>query len=611
MPAVSGASPETIGLAAVIVLGVAAQWLSNRLRIPSILLLLGIGLVAGPGTGWLNPDGLFGALLAPFVAIAVALILFEGGLTLRLAELRTAGWTIARLILLGAAVSFAITLLAAQWILGFGGGLAALLAAILVVTGPTVIVPLLAAVRPSGKVASVLKWEGILIDPVGAVAAVLVFEAVWAGAHEPGRIVLGGVLRTLGVGIAGGALGAAFIVIVMRRYWVPDTLRNPVVLMVVIAAYVLSNMVQPEAGLLAVTLMGVALANQRIVDIHGVMEFKESLRVLLISTLFILLAARLDARELARMGWREALFLTTLIAIGRPLAVLVSTIGSRLSRAERIFLAGVAPRGIVAAAVASVFSLRLGPDVPGAERLVPVIFLVIIGTVAIYGLGAGPLARRLGLTEPSPQGILFIGAHAWGRAVAAALQREGVRVLVADSNWENISAARMEGLPVYYGNALAHSAIEEMDLSRIGRMIAWTSNDAVNGLACRHYLPVFGRANVFQLPPRTVARRDEMSAHLQGRLLFGPDATFAALDALWKAGARVRATALTREFGYDDLIAKEGNRCVPLFVLTPQKRVEILEAHEKPRLSGRTDVVLIHLSAEHSEEGSTPAGVSV
>jgi len=425
-------------LASIVILGIGAEWLAWRLRLPSILLLLIFGFIAGAATNFLNPDILLGDLLLPLVSIAVALILFEGGLNLRLTELRKSGGVVRNLITVGLLVTWLIGAGAAYFVLGLNLALAILLGAILVVTGPTVIMPLLRHLRLGGQTGSILKWEGVVIDPLGAILAVLVFQAVLAGEIQAATpLIVLSLLKTILIGGVIGALGALLVILLLQRYWVPDFLHSMISLMVVIAAFLAANLIQIESGLLAATVMGIILANQNRVSVRHIAEFKENLRVLLISSLFILLAARLQMSDLAAVSVGSIAFLAILILVARPASVALSTLGSKLKWRERLCLAWLAPRGIVAAAVASVFALRLSEaGYPQAELLVSLTFIVIAGTVAIYGLSAPAVARWLKVAESNPQGVLIVGSHAWARTIAQTLQAEKYRVLLVDCNWE-------------------------------------------------------------------------------------------------------------------------------------------------------------------------------
>ena len=574
-----------LGLAAILVLGIGAQWLAGRLRLPSILLLLVIGFLAGPVTGLINTDEYFGDLLFPVVSLSVAIILFEGGLSLRKSELPRLRGVIGRLISVGALITWLVAALSAHYLVGLDWPLSVLLGAILIVTGPTVVGPLLRQIRPKGKAAKALKWEGILIDPVGAVLAVLIFEAILDGEFGQAPGVIGmGVIQTLAIGVIGGLLFAGLIVLAIRRYWVPDHLHNPVTLLMVVSAFALSNVLHPEAGLLTVTVMGVVLANQNQVSIRHIVEFKENLQVLLIGTLFILLASRLQLGDLLSTGWQGIVFVAILVLVARPLSVFVSTWRSDLNLKERLFLSWMAPRGIVAASVASIFAFELmASGHSGAEQLVPLTFLVIIGTVALYGLTSGPVARALGLAERSPQGMLIVGAHDFGRSVAESLQANGFRTALIDSDGKNVWESRQRGLRAYHGDALSEALLDEIDLSGIGRMLAMTSNDEVNSLAALHYRDVFGRAEVYQLDIRDqLDDREPVTQHLRGRSLFGSEVGYDQLCALAEKGARIQVTEMTEHFDYVSFQSLYGNEAILLFLITEKSELLIYTTDYQP-----------------------------
>ncbi|MCO6454316.1 MAG: cation:proton antiporter [Pirellulaceae bacterium] len=567
-------------LAGVPLLGVLAQWLAWRLRLPSILLLLGFGLALG---AWIDPDRLLeqvtGAdksigprLLSPVVALSVAVILFEGGLTLKLAELREAGRVVFRLITIGAMVTWSLTTVAAWWLFELDLRMAALVGAILVVTGPTVVAPLLRQIRPSRRVGSTVKWEGIVIDPVGAVLAVLVFNQAFVG-HGPPEWsdLVWPIARTAVVGVGFGLLVAWLLVRLLKRYWVPDFLHGVLFLTFALAIFAASNLLQPESGLVTVTVLGIALANQKSVPIHHVAEFKEHLGVLLISCLFVVLGSRLEPRQVLALGWPGLAFLAVLVLVVRPAAVLCSTLGSRLNWRERTFLAFLAPRGIVAAAVSSVFALEMrsaGILEVDPNPLVPITFLVIVGTVAIYGLLAAPLARWLRLADPRPQGVLFAGAEPWVRQLAGLLHRDGHAVLLVDTNFANVAAARMEGLRAECTSVLSEYVREELDLGGLGRMLAMTSNDGVNALAVREFAHIFGRSNAYQLPAKDERSgvRASVGSHLRGRILFGHGLNHGELASRTQQGWRFKRTPLTAEFGMADFRRQHGENAVILLV---------------------------------------------
>lgn len=601
-----------VTIAAVVVLGIGAQWLAWRTKFPSILLLLGFGFLAGPVTGFLPQDALQGEWLFPFVSLAVGIILFEGGLTLRFDEFREVGKSVVNLITIGVLVTGVLATIGAHYLAGFSWEVAVVLGALLTVTGPTVVLPLLRHVRPAGRVGTIAKWEGITIDPIGAILAVLVLETVIllnepaevAGAHGSVWGALAqGIAFEIVVGVGVAVLAAVLLVFLLHRRLVPDWLQNPVALMVVVAAFAISNTLQEEAGLLEATLLGIIMANQPYVSVRRIVEFKEDLRVLLISLLFIILSARLDRSAFEIMlAPGPLLFLAVLMLVVRPLAVWLSSLGTGLNWREQAFLSWLAPRGIVAAAVASLFSFRLEEFFPAeAGRIVPIVFLVIVGTVAVYGLTISPLARWLGLALPDPQGVLFIGAQGWVRRVAKALDGLGIPVLLIDANARNVRQAKKAGLPAQRANILAEGVIDDLDLSGIGRLLAVTPNDEVNALAALHFGEVFESDEVYQLPMRADGPKSpatEIPRHLRGRPLFATDATFTALDERLNAGASIHVihitdtrtlAALRDEVETDD--GEEG--LIPLFLVRGEKvRVYAEDADITPQ-PGDALVVLL------------------
>lgn len=551
-------------LAGVLGLGAAAQWIAWRLKLPAIVLLLAFGFALGYFAG--KPDDYIGEALLPMVSLAVGVILFEGGLSLRFREVRETGTVVVRLVTIGLLVTWIGVATAAHFMMGFDWPMAALLGALLTVSGPTVILPLLRQVRPDRRVGSLIKWEGIVNDPIGAVLAALVFElvrhlAVGDSGMQDGSLLAGESLRSLAltivVGLALGGGSAALVIGLLSRYLVPDYLQNPVILALVVLVFAVSNSISHESGLVTVTVLGLLLANQDRVTVKHVVEFKENLRVLIISVLFIVLSSRVTIgwQELSKIGWWGLAFLAVVILLVRPLAVGLATLGSDVRRNERLLLGWIHPRGIVAAAVASLLALDFKgtPLEDQANQLVLVTFLVIVGTVAVYGLTLGPVARWLGLAGGEPQGVLFAGASPMIRAIALALKAEGFDTLLVDTNPQNISAARMEGLPVCYASIGSEFVHEETDLSEIGKLCAMTPNDEVNSLAATEFTEHFGSANVYQFasPPST-ERLEKIPSHRRGRTLFDENITHDALQARFAAGAVIKKTTLTEDFTIDD-----------------------------------------------------------
>lgn len=567
-------------LSIVLALGIAAQWLAWRMKIPSILLLLSFGFALSIVTGVRIDDYLREDTLLAIVGLFVAIILFEGGLTLKFSELREAGAPVVRMCTLGVLVAFALATVLARFVFGLDWRVAALLGAILVVTGPTVISPLLRVVKPNRKIASIVKWEGIVVDPIGAILAVLVFQlalAVGFGAASISLLLAIG--KTVLIGVVLTVVLAKLIAVLLRKHLIPDFLESVFLLAVVGTAFAVSNTFQAESGLLTVTVLGIALANQKSISVRRILEFKEHLRILIISLLFILLSGRIAPSDLRAIAVPGLFFLGGLILVVRPASVFAANLFSpQTSLKERLFLAGLAPRGIVAAAVTAVFALELEhavhagrlpePIAAQAALLVPIVFFCIVGTVLVYGFIAAPLAQRLDLASPGAAGVLFAGADPWTRKIAAALVKDGHTVLLVDTNYGNIAAARMAGLPAIRANILSEYAEEELDYSGIGQLVAATPNDEVNSLASREFPHVFGREHVWQVAPqdKEAHHMTSIAAHRRGRICFTGEPTFRELQELDSRGATIRSTVLTDQFGFADFKRTHGDEAVILFL---------------------------------------------
>lgn len=587
-----------VGLSAVIALGISAQWFAWRTKLPAILVLLIFGIVAGPVTGWIDPDALLGDLLSPFVSFSVAIILFEGGLSLRMAEFRKIGGVVIKLITVGIAITWVLAALSAYYLLGLSLEIAVLFGAVLIVTGPTVIIPLLRQVRPTETAGSVLKWEGIVNDPIGAMMAVLVFEIIITGGFtnmDGSSAII--IVTTIVDGSFFGALGAGILYIMLKKHWIPDYLQNPVTLMLVIAVFTASNILQHESGLMAVTVMGILLANQKAIRVKHIIEFKENLQVLLISALFILLASRLKVEDLDYFNLQSALFILSLLFIVRPISIYAATWRSKLSFQEKTFLAWMAPRGIVAAAISAIFALRLEQEgFADAEKLVPYTFVVIIATVTVYGLSANPVARLLKVAKPQPKGVLFLGAHTWSIDLACRLQQIGLKVLVADSNWENISRARKSNLETYYGNILSEFAMDEINFDGIGYLFALTPNDEVNALASIRFAEIFGSSNVFQLAQSSISIHKENETHesLGGRILFSNEWNYSAIEELMKEEIGLFLYRVSDGFNLRNFMNKMGKSGLIVSVISGEDNLAPYSTDNPPSTQLGDIIVIFH-----------------
>jgi NhaP-type Na+/H+ or K+/H+ antiporter len=565
-------------LSAILLVGMGCQWVAWRLKLPAILFLLLSGILAGPVTGLLHPDQLFGDLLFPFISLAVAVVLFEGGLTLKFQDIPGLERVIRNMITFGVLITWLITAIATRWLLDFSWYVALLFGALMVVTGPTVIVPMLRTVRPKENVAHILRWEGILIDPIGATLAVLVYEFIAARGVQDG-IAAGFITfgKILAIGGLLGTAGGYCFGVALRRHWIPQYLLNFAALAWVCGIFAFSDLLEAESGLLSVTVMGIWLANMQDIELDEILDFKESLSVLLISMLFILLAARMDLRAFQVLGWPALAVLGVIQFLARPLNVQISAIGSKLSMAERHLLAWIAPRGIVAAAISALFAIKL--EAAGdaqAPLMVPLTFMVIIGTVLLQSATAGPIAKWLQVAEPEPKGFLIVGADRLSRAIAHELQENGFRVLLADHNWSHIKAAKMEGLPAYWGNPVSEHAERHLNLVGIGRLLALTPNGDLNALAAKHYRMEFDANHIYAiriLPPDSRSVASKSVFRHGGQRLFQETATHDALAGYLADGAEIKTTPLTDKFSYEDYLQQQEEERIPLFAIDTGERI--------------------------------------
>lgn len=533
-----------------LVLGFVCQWLAWRVMLPAILFLLLSGIVLGPVTGLLDPDALLGDLLFPFVSLGVAIILFEGSLTLRFAEIRGLAPTVLKLVSIGALITTGGLAFAAHHLAGLAWPLALLFGALCSVTGPTVVVPMLRSVRPNERISNVLRWEGIIIDPIGALLAVLVFEAVTLGHGDDGlRMLAWAVAKGAGIGLT-----AAFaLAYPLRRHMIPEYLQNYATLALVLLTFSVSNAWSEESGLLAVTVMGMAMANMRGLHIEDILDFKEHLSTLLISMLFILLAARLEWFG-ATLLFAGLGILAFAMLVLRPIGVLVSTLGSEVTWRERVLLGWIAPRGIVAAAVSALFALKLETlGFEGADTLVALTFLLIIGTVVLQSATARPLAQWLGVADPESRGVLIVGTSKLAIAVAQALAKQGFPPLLVDEDWHGIREARMAGLRTFLGNPVSEHADRRLDMVGIGWLLGLSERNESNTLACVRYRPEFGKQHTMRLRIYAPGESPKLahSPTVQAAALFGAAVTHAEISAHLDAGWEIKATGLTDAFSWD------------------------------------------------------------
>ncbi len=572
----------------IIALGVGAQWIAWKTRLPAIVLLAIAGVVAGPVLGWVQPREEFGELLQPLISLCVAIILFEGGLSLSLKDLKEAASGVSRLVYLGAPLGWIFASLCAYFIGGLDLPVSLVFGAIMVVTGPTVIMPLLRHAALKRRTASFLKWEGIVNDPIGALLAVLVFQFfVFTGSGSEWGEVVSGLLSAIASGLFLGGLGGWVTGRAFRAGWVPEYLKSPVMLGLVLVVYAVSNLAQAEAGLLAVTIMGVVVANMNLPGIGDMRRFKEYITIMLVSVVFVLLTADLNVASLTSIGWRGAALIAALMLISRPAAIMLATIGAEMSFKERLLVAWIAPRGIVAAATAGVLGNGMVAQGYDADILLPLVFAVIFATVFCHGFSLNWLANRLGLASHQRDSVLVVGASPWTIELGNALKDLKVNVLIADSSWHNLRPARLAGLPVFYGEILSEFAEESIEISHVRTVLAASSNDAYNSLVCTQIAPEVGQRRVYQLPlgaaeddPKAVARTN------RGNVAFGNDVVFERLWRLYVRGWKFYKTRLSENYSYSDFLGERPTECIEIGGLSAEGGFDFIAAdvEREPKL---------------------------
>ncbi|MEM7611801.1 MAG: cation:proton antiporter [Pseudomonadota bacterium] len=571
----------SIGIVFVVALGIGAQWMAWKLRLPAIVLLAAAGLIAGPGLGLIDPSAQLGELLRPLISLCVAIILFEGGLSLNLAELKHAASGVRRLVYLGAPLAWMFSGACAYFIGGLDVATSLVFGAIMVVTGPTVIMPLLRQAALNRRTASYLKWEGIVNDPIGALLAVLVFQFFVFSGQGSG---VGQVVQSLGLAILSGLLfgglggwltGSAF-----RAGWVPEYLKSPVMLGLVLIVFVASNYMQHEAGLLAVTIMGIVIANMNLPGFGDMRRFKEYITIMLVSIVFVLLTSDLDLSSLTSIGWRGIALVAALLIIARPAAIMLATINAGMEFRERLLLAWIAPRGIVAAATAGVMGPRLVDEGYDASVLLPLVFAVIFTTVLLHGFSLNWLAARLGLASRHRDSVVIVGASPWSTELARTLQSQNVNVLISDSSWHALRDARLAGVPVFYGEILSEFAEETVELAHVRTVLAATSNDAYNALVCMSIAPEVGQGNVFQLAMGRTDKEDPkaVAREVRGNIAFDKDAVF---EKLWRNHVRgwtFAKTRLSESYSYSDFLGDVSADALTILVIKGEGNVQFVSS---------------------------------
>ncbi|OEK09701.1 cell shape-determining protein [Flavivirga aquatica] len=583
-------------LAGIIILGILAQWVAWKFKIPAILPLILIGLLVGPiaaeylsddGTKWIEPiwngkKGLFpGEGLYYFVSLAISIILFEGGLTLKRSEIKTVGPVITKLITLGSAITFLGAGILAHFIFNLSWELSFLFSGLIIVTGPTVITPILRNIPLKKDISTVLKWEGILIDPIGALVAVLVFEFISvegdSGFTKTALIEFGKIIL---FGTTFGFTFAHALAFSINKKLIPHYLLNVVSLSTVLLVFVESEVFAHESGLLAVVVMGMVLGNGKLENIKELLYFKESLSVLLISILFILLAANINIEDLMLLyTWKTAILFALVVFIIRPIAVFLSTIGSNLKVKERIFISWVGPRGIVAAGIASLFGSKLiKQGVEGAEYITPLVFMIVLGTVLLNATTARLFAKIVGVFLKKSEGILIIGASEVSRLLGNYLNNNGRHIVLIDSNETNIEKAKELGLEAITTNIYSETLMDNIELNDVGYLMALTGNSDINKYAINKFSEQFGENGSFRLVT-TKEMLDDNNNPKEG--LFSHKDDYNALTELTSRYPSIQEIILEDKAHYESLIkiTNSDKDIIPLFVKDHKGELHIISSY--------------------------------
>lgn len=579
-------------LAGIIILGIIAQWMAWRLKLPAILPLILIGLVVGPISTlftedgakliepiWNGNKGLFpGEGLYYFVSLAISIILFEGGLTLKLSEIKNVGPVITKLITLGSLVTFLAAGVSVHFIFGLSWQVSFLFSALIIVTGPTVITPILRNIPLKKDVSAVLKWEGILIDPIGALAAVLVFEFISVG--EGGAYTITALIEFAKILLFGLTLGFTFahaLTFAIKRDFIPHYLLNVVSLSTVLLVFVMSDIFAHESGLLAVVVMGMVMGNTDLPNIKELLYFKESLSVLLISILFILLAANINISDLELIySWQTVILFAIIVFLIRPIGVFLSTIGSDLKFNEKLFIGWVGPRGIVAAGIASLFGSSLVTSkIPGAEYITPLVFIIVLGTVLLNATTARFFAKIIGVFLKKSEGVVIIGASKISRLIGEYLHKNNRHVVLIDNNQTNINKAKGLGLEAFSANIYSDSLSDNIELNDVGYLMALTGNSDINKYAVNKYGEQFGENGSFRL-----INSDEMNdpENNPKEGLFSQTDDFIKLTETTRKYPAVHEIELKDREHYNGLIeiAKADENIVPIFLKMPDGDLKII-----------------------------------
>ncbi len=559
----------------VVLIGILSQWVAWRFRMPAIVVMSVAGLLVGPILGLINPKESMGDLFSPIITFAVAIILFEGSLNLDFKEIKGFSKPVARIVTVGAFIAWIAGSLAAHYLAGLSWAVAFIIGGLFIVTGPTVILPLLRQAKLKPRPAAILKWEGIVVDPFGALLAVFAFEFIKFLNEEATLTALllffaaSAFAVVLGWGVA-RAIGNAF-----ERGSIPEFLKAPILFALVIFTFVFADEIMHETGLLAVTAMGMTMANMRLTTLNDIRHFKENISVLLISGIFVMLTASLDPHVLIEIfNPSIILYVLAMLFIVRPLSIWISTIGTELNNREKHLIGWIAPRGIVALTVSGYFAtILLENGYEDAELLTALTFALVFSTVVLHGFSIGYIAKKLNLTTTDESGVLIVGGTRFAAKLAQSVKETGNEVLLIDQSWAGLSHARKLGLSSFVGDILSEHVEYHIDLTPYRYILAMTKADIYNAHICADFAPNIGSDYLFQTAFQ-VGNEVESFTITGGQILFSPGISIYDLEERMSAGHVIRKTLLTKQYSYTQYLRERDDKSILLYILRADGMIE-------------------------------------
>ena len=578
-------------IAAIVALGILSQWIAWRFRLPAIVIMSLVGLIVGPFLGFFNPKESFGEIFNPIISLAVAIILFEGSLSLDIREIKDSRKAIFRISTIGSLIAWIAGSFAAHYLAGISLDVAFIIGGIFIVTGPTVIMPLLRQAKLKERPATILKWEGIVVDPFGALVALFALQVVlWTNDTISGTSLLlffGASILSALLGLAAGFLLGRLL----EHGYIPEFLKSPIVLVSVLLVFVLSDTIMHETGLLAVTAMGIIMANMHLTSLRDLLHFKENISVLMISGIFIMLTASLPVDTLMDiLSWNMLLFVLAMLFIVRPVSIWLATIGVDLTKQERILIGWIAPRGIVALTVSGFFASVLREEgFEDADIITALTLALVFATVLAHGFSISWLAKKLDLQATDETGVMIVGGSPFSAVFGEALQSFNKPVLIIDRSWGALGHARQLGLKTEVGDILSEKTEYHVDLTPYEILVAATEEDAYNALICQHFVPELGREHIFQTPSHS-GDPSGYSKSIGGKSLFDEDYDIHALNRLIDEGYMIRKTHLTDQYTLGDFI-NDNHKSIPLFAVDSDNNLVFLANAKKRSFDVGTTIV--------------------